>query len=602
MAGYKGDIVAGTKLYFVFNTRDSSQVPITLAGSPSVAVFDQANVSLSPSSGPTLTVDYNSKTGSHQVAVDTSVDGTFYSAGKEYSVKISAGTVSGNSVVGVEVGSFSIENRTQKADLRKIAGQTASASGTVTFPAATLASTTNITAASGVAVSTNSDKTGYSLTQSFPANFSSLAITAGGSVTVGTNLDKTGYSLTQTFPANFSSLSITAGGLVTVGTNSDKTGYSLTQTFPSNFSSLGISASGHITTVDTVANGVTVATNGDKTGYSLTVSPPTASAIATAVWQDTTAADFAVANSIGKSLYTSGNAPGAASGLALVGSTVSAPSGYAFLSTSQAATVPTSGTINTTTPPTVTAIRTEMDTNSTKLANLDAAVSSRLATSGYTAPPTAAQNAAAILKTPANLIGTNSDNTVQIPSTATPPTTAQIAAALFVDGGTNKLKVNSDNSVNASSSGTSVVVSNVIPAAAAIASQVPSQIGITTYNTLRVTLPLMGDISSRTSLIFTIKKASTDADSAALIQISESGGLLIANGATASNASYGSLSVTNASTGAVNLYIHQSITALLTSTNGIADARLWDCIYKTSTDHNPPIGGKCIVTAGITRT
>lgn len=33
-------------------------------------------------------------------------------------------------------------------------------------------------------------------------------------VTVGTNNDKTGYSLTQAFPANFASLSITAGGIV----------------------------------------------------------------------------------------------------------------------------------------------------------------------------------------------------------------------------------------------------------------------------------------------------------------------------------------------------------------------------------------------------
>jgi hypothetical protein len=47
---------------------------------------------------------------------------------------------------------------------------------------------------------------------------------------------------------------------------------------------------------------------------------PTAAQVATAVWQDTTAGDFTVASSIGKSLYTSGNAPGAASGLALVGS------------------------------------------------------------------------------------------------------------------------------------------------------------------------------------------------------------------------------------------------------------------------------------------
>jgi hypothetical protein len=41
------------------------------------------------------------------------------------------------------------------------------------------------------------DKSGYSLTQSFPANFSSMAISLGGAVTVGTNNDKTGYSLTS---------------------------------------------------------------------------------------------------------------------------------------------------------------------------------------------------------------------------------------------------------------------------------------------------------------------------------------------------------------------------------------------------------------------
>lgn len=79
----------------------------------------------------------------------------------------------------------------------------------------------------GVTVGTNSDKTGYSLTQSFPTNFSSLAITVGGAVTAGTVSDKTGYSLTQSFPTNFSSMAITAGGAVTAGTVSDKTGYSL---------------------------------------------------------------------------------------------------------------------------------------------------------------------------------------------------------------------------------------------------------------------------------------------------------------------------------------------------------------------------------------
>jgi len=49
--------------------------------------------------------------------------------------------------------------------------------------------------------------------------------------------------------------------------------------------------------------------------------------------------------------------------------------------------------------PSVVQIRQEMDSNSSKLANLDATVSSRLATSGYTAPttpPTAAANATAV--------------------------------------------------------------------------------------------------------------------------------------------------------------------------------------------------------------
>lgn len=46
----------------------------------------------------------------------------------------------------------------------------------------------------------------------------------------------------------------------------------------------------------------------------------TAGAIATGVWQDATAGDFTTAGSIGKSLFTSGNVPGAAGGLFLSGS------------------------------------------------------------------------------------------------------------------------------------------------------------------------------------------------------------------------------------------------------------------------------------------
>jgi hypothetical protein len=48
-------------------------------------------------------------------------------------------------------------------------------------------------------------------------------------------------------------------------------------------------------------------------------SAPTVSQIATAVWQDTTAGDFTVSGSIGKSLFTGGAVPGATGGLFIAG-------------------------------------------------------------------------------------------------------------------------------------------------------------------------------------------------------------------------------------------------------------------------------------------
>ena len=71
-----------------------------------------------------------------------------------------------------------------------------------TFPAGTIANTTNITGGTITTttnLTTNNDKTGYSLTQAFPTNFADLAITVTtGRVTVGTNADKTGYSISGT--------------------------------------------------------------------------------------------------------------------------------------------------------------------------------------------------------------------------------------------------------------------------------------------------------------------------------------------------------------------------------------------------------------------
>jgi hypothetical protein len=71
-----------------------------------------------------------------------------------------------------------------------------------TFPA-TVASTTNITAASGV-----------TLAASQPGVTIPTVTSVTNGVTVSTNNDKSGYSLTQSFPSNFSTLSIDGSGRV----------------------------------------------------------------------------------------------------------------------------------------------------------------------------------------------------------------------------------------------------------------------------------------------------------------------------------------------------------------------------------------------------
>jgi ActR/RegA family two-component response regulator len=105
-----GDYTPGKTVYVDFNTHQTTGTPITLAGTPAVSVYKRGSTTES-TAGVTLSVDYDSRTGYHLVTVDTSADGTFYSAGSDYSVVITTGTVDGTSVVGTTVGFFSLSNR-----------------------------------------------------------------------------------------------------------------------------------------------------------------------------------------------------------------------------------------------------------------------------------------------------------------------------------------------------------------------------------------------------------------------------------------------------------------------------------------------------------
>jgi hypothetical protein len=108
-------------------------VPTTPTIAPTFCVYK--NSTIESTTGITVTVDYDGKAGVIFVAIDTSADPTFYVAGEDYDVFFTAGTVDGKDLTRVPVRMFSLENRSRKANVVQIAGQTANAAAAVTFPA-----------------------------------------------------------------------------------------------------------------------------------------------------------------------------------------------------------------------------------------------------------------------------------------------------------------------------------------------------------------------------------------------------------------------------------------------------------------------------------
>lgn len=112
-----GDYNTGVTIYGKFTTfRPSTGAPYTLAGTPALSVYKDASTTQS-TSGVTLTADFDSVTGLNHFTIDTSADGTFYSAGSNFSVVITTGTVDSVSVVGSVVGSFSLLKSSTNAEV-----------------------------------------------------------------------------------------------------------------------------------------------------------------------------------------------------------------------------------------------------------------------------------------------------------------------------------------------------------------------------------------------------------------------------------------------------------------------------------------------------
>ncbi len=128
---YLGDYAEDyATLNFAFTSRAfATGTPTVLAGTPVISVYKGSATGTEKTSAEsyiTLSVDFDSKVGLNNVLIDLSGD-AFFAVGEDYKVVITTGTVGGVSVVGEEVGTFSIENRFEEVDLTKIGGVAQSA-------------------------------------------------------------------------------------------------------------------------------------------------------------------------------------------------------------------------------------------------------------------------------------------------------------------------------------------------------------------------------------------------------------------------------------------------------------------------------------------
>lgn len=114
-----GDYDPGDTIHTMFNTAGATGAPIALAGTPSLAVYKD-NGTTQDADGLTLTQAFDGVVGLHHVAIDTSADATFYSAGGTFHVVIAAGTVDGISVVGYLVCSFTLRKVPSAVTLAKL--------------------------------------------------------------------------------------------------------------------------------------------------------------------------------------------------------------------------------------------------------------------------------------------------------------------------------------------------------------------------------------------------------------------------------------------------------------------------------------------------
>jgi hypothetical protein len=193
MIPYVGDFAEDETIYHYFNTFSSddpsASVTITNLVDADLKVHKDGGTTEATTDGATITIDFDTVTGTHLVTIDSSAD-AFYATGSDYMVRMEGTTVDGGTI-NAALFTFSIENRYSAGALRPTtAGRTldVTAGGTAGIDWGNIENVTTTVGFTNTTVgivTTNTDMRGTDsafLASSAPTNFSSTVISAGGAV------------------------------------------------------------------------------------------------------------------------------------------------------------------------------------------------------------------------------------------------------------------------------------------------------------------------------------------------------------------------------------------------------------------------------------
>lgn len=133
-------------------------------------------------------------------------------------------------------------------------------------------------------------------------------------------------------------------------------------------------------------------------------------------------------------------------------------------------------------------------------------------------------------------------------------------------------------------------------AASIVAAVAGSDLSIHRGDSLSASITGLGDISGRSKLWFTIKTTARDADTASIVQIEETAGLVYINGAAAGTPANGSITIDDAVAGDITVALDEVETAKLAP-----DALVYDVQMLDGGDVTTLSAGDATVTADVTR-